>query len=892
MKPNDPLYGKQWHLAQIGGLEKVWDYYSGVGTTVVVYDNGVEASHEDLNDNYVPGGAFTYGGTTYGSVPVSASDAHGTAVAGLIAAEANNGRGGAGVAWGADVAALNFLESVQFSSSSTVLAALRNAANFDVMNNSWGYSPLYQDSQSLAISGSSSLLLEGALAQVATSGRGGLGTVVVNASGNEGLNANGEGILASRHVIAVAASDRYGNVTSYSNWGSNIVVTAPGASYTTDRTGNAGYNMFGAIEPTGSDSLSNLNYTSVFGGTSASAPLVSGVVALMLEANPNLGWRDVKNILALSASQTGSALKAGPSGHELDAWSIQKSGNWNGGGTAFNVNYGFGMVNALSAVGMAEVWSDIYGAARTSSNEAKASGSFSGHLNILDNSTTYAQLNIASNIEVETVMVNVNVTHSYASDLRMALIAPDGSEVTLMHAEGGATLMRGGFQWAFGVEAFRGMSSGGQWRLRIDDLVGGDTGYITGFSVDAYGGASPSFAVHTFTDDFAMFKAVEATRGNLMSTTNGDWLNFAGVSGNMTFSAGQAIRLNGQIVAQINAAANFTRLATGAGNDTVTCGVGARQILLGMGDDLLVMDNATGIFSGGSHAPGGVSLNLGSGNTSGSWAAGDVVREFENAAGSDAGDDSLTGSAVANILSGNGGNDTISGGAQYDTIYGGNGNDIVYGGLGRDSIWLGFGNDHFEDDAQADVHGADLIYGGAGDDTINGGGGDDRFYGEDGADLIYGGLGADMIDGGSRYDTIYSQNGNDTVYGGTGRDYVNLGSDNDRYFDDAQDDAHGSDTVLAGAGQDTINGGGGADLFYGEDGNDLIYAGLGNDTIDGGSWADTIYGQNGFDVVYGGLGPDTVWLGNGDDRFYDDVQRLRHSVRWKWKRPDQRGRRR
>ena len=98
-------------------------------------------------------------------------------------------------------------------------------------------------------------------------------------------------------------------------------------------------------------------------------PIVSGVVALMLQANPNLGWRDVQNILAASATHTGSAIGAvTPGTNENSNWFLNDAANWNGGGMHFSNDYGYGVVNAYNAVRMAEVWS-LFQPAQTSANE-------------------------------------------------------------------------------------------------------------------------------------------------------------------------------------------------------------------------------------------------------------------------------------------------------------------------------------------------------------------------------------------------------------------------------------------------------------------------------------------------------------------------------------------
>ncbi|MFM9159887.1 MAG: S8 family serine peptidase, partial [Dolichospermum sp.] len=112
-------------------------------------------------------------------------------------------------------------------------------------------------------------------------------------------NSNYDGYANSRYVIAVAAhrNNSNGVFSGYSEPGANLLVTAPSNGgtlgvVTTDLMGADGYN-----------GLTDQNYTNAFGGTSSATPLVSGVIALMLQANPNLTWRDVQHILVRSAEK-------------------------------------------------------------------------------------------------------------------------------------------------------------------------------------------------------------------------------------------------------------------------------------------------------------------------------------------------------------------------------------------------------------------------------------------------------------------------------------------------------------------------------------------------------------------------------------------------------------
>lgn len=284
--PLDPLYSSQWHFDLLGDIETIWDEFDGSGVTVAVYDDGLQYTHPDLNDNYDSSQHFSFGGTIYDPTPIDLfNDGHGTSVAGIIAAE-NNGIGGVGVAWGATLTGVNLLEDIQYGRDGNPAtwsfvdrafyqAALQHAANFDIMSNSWGVTPLYSSRQSLDayVSFGDAASFE----FLVDNGRDGLGTIITQAAGNDTMNLNGDGLNAMRQTISVAATGTNGTIEWYSNWGAGLLIAAPAASVTTDLTGNFG-DAFG-------------DYMTDFGGTSAATPVVSGVVALMLDAESGLGWR-------------------------------------------------------------------------------------------------------------------------------------------------------------------------------------------------------------------------------------------------------------------------------------------------------------------------------------------------------------------------------------------------------------------------------------------------------------------------------------------------------------------------------------------------------------------------------------------------------------------------
>ena len=855
--PNDPLYPQQWHFNLIGDIETIWQEYSGAGVTVAVYDDGVDYTHPDLAPNYDHSLHYQNGGVVYDPYPIGWSDAHGTAVAGIIGAVGNNGIGGTGVAPGVTLTGVNFLNSLQHNAT-LYYDSLRWAAQVDVMNNSWGMVPLYASYQSL-VSGQGAMT-NAAFGHVVGTGRDGLGTVIVQAAGNEGMNANGSALNGSRFTISVAATDTQGWVHGYSNFGSNMLIAAPAASVTTDIVGNPGY--------------SSGDYTFTFGGTSAATPVVSGVVALMLEANDALGWRDIHTILAMSASQTGSAFGTSGSGNEIGNWFSNGAGNWNGGGLTYHYSYGYGMLDAFAAVRMAEVWSILHGSVpRTSANEASTTVSQSPNAAI-QFGTNERSVQVNPSILIESIMLTVNLTHAAGSELSIELVAPDGTVFTVMAGESVNT--GGGFNWTFGIAGAQGMMSSGNWTLRIIDSNPANNGTLHSFRLDFFGATAPSYLVHHITADFAELAAVETARQTLTPTTAQDWLNLAALAGNvgLDLSPGGQLQVDGDNWAtmggafrrimlgdgdnHVQASDLSTLIRGGRGDDTLVGGFGNDTLVGGLGSDVLFAGSGNNRLEGGE---GDDSLFGGSGNDT-------LVGE--------AGDDWIEGGEGDDRILGGIGDDTLYGGAGRDTIFGGEGSDLIYGGDGDDSLFGGgLGINHIYGDAGNDwIQGGirrDFIYGGEGNDTVYGNAGHDVIYGGEGNDLLFGGGGNDWISGGPGHDdirggvgddTLFGDAGNDTIFGGPGNDWIDGGPGNDVLFGGA-----GNDTLFGGLGNDLLRGGVDNDVLYGGPGNDTLLGLAGDDWLDGGEGDDLLEGGGGRDTLIGGAGNDTLTGGPGADSF-------------------------
>ncbi len=597
---SNPLYASQWHFNLIGNIDEIWAEYSGAGVDVAVFDDGTQAIHPDLDDNYDFGISYNGPGSDNSGQPdlFSGENFHGTAVAGIIAAE-NNNIGGVGVSWGANIVGVNYLDELQDQGFGS--QALREMEDYDVVNNSWGTTPDYFSYNDIFDFFSSAADDYDAVTSSVASGRSGLGTIVVKASGNDngdsvlesdGIlgSAQGEGLNSAHSLISVAATNRYGDVEFYSTYGANIMISAPAAAVTTDIVGSNGYRFN--------------DYTFDFGGTSAAAPVVSGVAALMLEANPSLGWRDVYNILALSASHTGSDFGSGPIGYEEGAWFANAATNWNGGGVTFNYSYGFGMVDAFAAVRMAEVWGTLYGTAQTSANELTVNASMSGgNLVVSNNSTAERTITVTEDIQIEHLYVTIDASHGRPSDLTVEIISPEGTVFTLFEKEGNRdTPITTDF--TFGIRGLRETTSAGDWTIRVTDDRVNFIGTIRDVDLQFHGKEISTDTVHHITNDyFTQLASAETARQTLQDLDGGtDWLNLVGLSNDVSLSlaSGGTLAMSGQTVTgTFQDGAQFENIALGDGADLATGSTETNHIMGGRGNDGLAGGGGTDLLEGG-----------------------------------------------------------------------------------------------------------------------------------------------------------------------------------------------------------------------------------------------------------------------------------------------------
>ncbi|MBF0297083.1 MAG: S8 family serine peptidase [Oligoflexia bacterium] len=506
----DPLYSYQWHLRNSGkhdgliegivagediNVTSVWDEGNkGDDILVAVVDDGLQIKHPDLVDNIKNNLSWNYLHSNNDPSPDISENNHGTCVAGLLAARDSNGIGVKGVASRAKVIGYNLLADSGTIISNEADAMTRNESAISISNNSWGAA----DGTGKLFAASSTWI--SAINDGLANGRGGKGIIYVWAAGN-GASADETELDRSDYdgqanyygVVAVCATTDQGIKAYYSERGSNLWVCAPSsggknALATTDLMDDWGGNS------TGLNELSDLAYTKKFGGTSGATPIVSGVVALMLKQNANLGWRDVKLILAQTARK------------------IQSSdSDWvtNGGGFKVNYKYGFGVVDAKAAVDATKSWVNV-GTLKTYSQNSTIDSS---GVDIPDNDGTGISDSIVVNLassgikKIEFIEISVNITHAYWGDLSIELSGSNGpitsvflkphvcnnGDTDISLEESCKDSTSGGAAAAifrFGSARHLGETSAGIWTLRVVDAVNsalGSNGKLNNWSITFYG---------------------------------------------------------------------------------------------------------------------------------------------------------------------------------------------------------------------------------------------------------------------------------------------------------------------------------------------------------------------------------------------------------------------
>ncbi|WP_033135162.1 S8 family serine peptidase [Aeromonas finlandensis] len=533
---DNPLQDQQWHLLNTGqdafskrggksgnDLNLWWAHRTGIlgqGINVAVVDDGLAIHHPNLKEN-IREGSYNFVDGSNDPTPTYWKDAHGTSVGGIIAS-ADNGIGTLGIAPKARLQGYNYL-AVQTQDTFLKSHGVDKYPSHDnrIFNQSYGLSLLYPTSINLAPSPNDSnamhmlqreeLLerntLQGKAAYIKAAGNGFRqikvrGYTYYRNDPKPTLpfeNSNLDSSNTNFWNLVVSAINADGKRSSYSSVGSNVFISAPGGEYgtdspaivTTDLPGcDMGYNSVLWPSPNRlhqNDKLDKeCNYNGRMNGTSAATPNTSGAMALLMSAYPDLSVRDLRDLLARSATRIDADQQpvmvsyTTNSGRErqvkgLEGWERNAAGMW------FSPTYGFGLIDVNKALKMAAnhiplpplvqlPWQKTY----VHEEEAEIPD--------VGAQPTSSTTNIAAPLQVEAVQVMVNLEHQRLSDLLIELVSPSGTRSILLNPFNsligqsldmktlGFTNTKGLNDMRLLSNKFYGEQAQGEWRLEVTDV--------------------------------------------------------------------------------------------------------------------------------------------------------------------------------------------------------------------------------------------------------------------------------------------------------------------------------------------------------------------------------------------------------------------------------------
>ena len=523
-------YGRnQWHLENTGQLNNsskrttagfdinvlpVWEMgYTGKGVNIMVADSMIDNSHEDLSSNIKNSfSVYCLNTGTCGvnefDVDTVKKDSHGTSVAGIIASS-DNDVGGVGVAYGANLINYDYIDSQSFGDEyEDIILGVENPDisidinSIDIINMSYGYSSGFVDYEqydiySIAVLEAFFYYEEYFLSTSIKTTRGGKGIVYLASAGNEySLNLleypNQYGLSSTSSTLSGASNHKYkmmigsingnGKKANYSSTGANIWLSSTGGS--NDRVTPAIVTTKSSLGCENNEASFgedvNCKYTKDFAGTSASTPTVSGVVALMLEANPELTYRDVKMILAKTARKIDQQQESHDYTYKNLTVNVNQGWVTNAAGNSFSNWYGFGLVDAKSAVDMALSWKEkgyslpeekvINSDEFTTLTEKAISGE----------SQIKITLDVLEEIAIENVVLQTgirsknvldpesNIHYAQLNHFQIEVISPNGTRSIVYEPFGKVEYKNYGFKLAkLLTNAFLEESSIGQWTIIV-----------------------------------------------------------------------------------------------------------------------------------------------------------------------------------------------------------------------------------------------------------------------------------------------------------------------------------------------------------------------------------------------------------------------------------------
>ncbi|XP_072338236.1 proprotein convertase subtilisin/kexin type 4-like isoform X3 [Scyliorhinus torazame] len=459
--PSDPLYYKQWYLNSaipndLNVLSAWKRGYTGKGIVVTILDDGIEKNHPDLAENYDPNASFDINDNDPDPQPrynFNDENRHGTRCAGEVAAVANN-LCGIGIAYNARIGGVRMLDG-EITDVVEARSLSLNPQHIHIYSASWG-----PEDNGQTVEGPAMLASQAFLRGI-TNGRGGLGSIFVWASGNGGFqydNCNCDGYTNSIYTLSVGSTTQLGNVPWYSEACASTLTTT--------------YSSGSRAEKQIVTTDLRLRCTEKHTGTSASAPLAAGIIALALEANPTLTWRDMQHLVVRASK---------PLHLKADDWAK------NGVGRKVSHHYGYGLLDAGLLVDLATKWLTVNPQRECSIDISKSPQVISDKLVIkkyidpCSRTKNYIQ-------SLEHVEVRVSLSYTRRGDLRISLTSPSGTYSKLVDVRPYDTSPYGYRDWTFMTTHSWDEDPQGIWTLEIENKGSSrNSGVLSFFKLHLYG---------------------------------------------------------------------------------------------------------------------------------------------------------------------------------------------------------------------------------------------------------------------------------------------------------------------------------------------------------------------------------------------------------------------
>ncbi|KZO90492.1 hypothetical protein CALVIDRAFT_490381 [Calocera viscosa TUFC12733] len=451
---HDPEFTAQWHLVnelspfKTINVTGVWDMgFTGAGVRVAVIDDGLDMDSDDLAANYDAAGSWDFNDHVPEPKPRLSDDRHGTRCTGEIGAVRNDVCG-VGVAYDTRVSGIRIL-SGPISDADEAASLNYGFDETSVYSCSWGPP---DDGMSMEAPQD---LIQKAMLNGVQNGRGGKGSIFVFASGNgagNGDQCNFDGYTNSIFSITVAAIDKDANHPYYSEaCAANLVVAYSSGGGDNIHTTDVGKNKC----------------TSSHGGTSAAAPLVAGVMALALQARPELTWRDAQHLVIRSS------VHINPDDPD---WEQTASGR------RYSYKYGYGAIDGYTLVQMAKTWELVKPQAWVDVGELDLPGAemdWEGHMmggTPIGPSGVSSSLSVTGDMlqennfeRMEHVTIRVWINHKKRGDVEVQLESPNGI-VSVLAAKRPRDFDEGGFKgWQFSSVKHWDEDPTGDWKLTVHD---------------------------------------------------------------------------------------------------------------------------------------------------------------------------------------------------------------------------------------------------------------------------------------------------------------------------------------------------------------------------------------------------------------------------------------